>query len=113
MHKFVFILGVIIVLHLNAQTTYDICMYGGTPAAITAACAARKYNKTVIIIEPTSHIGGMTTGGLSATDVGVANAIIGMAAQFYQAVGEAYGSTSPEYKFEPKMALQILNSCQK
>ena len=90
-----------------AAATFDFCIYGGTSAGVVAACAAKKNNKTVIIIEPGKHIGGMTTGGLSATDIGSSNAIIGMSAEFYRQVGQRYGSTQPEYFFEPKVAEQV------
>lgn len=42
----------------------DICIYGATPAGITAALAAAKEHKKVLIIEPTGWPGGILSAGL-------------------------------------------------
>jgi NADPH-dependent 2,4-dienoyl-CoA reductase/sulfur reductase-like enzyme len=42
----------------------DICVYGGTSAGVIAAYTARKLGKSVVLIEPDRHLGGLTTGGL-------------------------------------------------
>ena len=47
----------------------DICVYGGTSLGVIAAYAAKKQGKSVLLIEPTNHIGGMTSGGLGQTDI--------------------------------------------
>ena len=48
----------------------DIIIYGGTSAAVTAAVQAKKMGKSVIIVSPDKHLGGMTSGGLGFTDTG-------------------------------------------
>ena len=48
----------------------DIIIYGGTSAAVTAAVQARKLGKSVIIVSPDKHLGGMTSSGLGFTDTG-------------------------------------------
>jgi hypothetical protein len=70
--------------------SYDIVIYGGTSAAVTAAVQARRMKKTVVIIEPTRHVGGLTTGGLGATDIGNKAAIGGLARTFYERVHAHY-----------------------
>src|ERR671924_18439 len=49
---------------------YDLVIYGGTAAAVTAAVQAKKMGKTVIIVSPDKHLGGLSSGGLGFTDTG-------------------------------------------
>src|SRR5687767_8560413 len=69
----------------------DIAVYGGTASGVVAAVAAKKEGKSVLLIEPGRHLGGMTTGGLSWTDFGNKAAIGGMALDYYRRIGKAYG----------------------
>ncbi|MFK7923075.1 MAG: FAD-dependent oxidoreductase [Bacteroidia bacterium] len=69
---------------------YDIVVYGGTSAGIVAAVQAVRMGKSVIVIEPTGHIGGLTTGGLGATDIGNKQAIGGISREFYQRIARKY-----------------------
>ncbi|MEY3608685.1 MAG: hypothetical protein RLZZ447_1473, partial [Verrucomicrobiota bacterium] len=48
----------------------DLVIYGGTSGGITAAIQAAREGRTAILIEPTKFLGGLTTGGLGATDIG-------------------------------------------
>ncbi|NGM63094.1 FAD-dependent oxidoreductase [Sphingobacterium sp. SGG-5] len=73
---------------------YDICVYGGTSAGITAAIEASRLGKSVVLIEPTKHLGGLTTGGLGATDIGNKQAIGGIAREFYQRIKAYYRKPS-------------------
>ena len=61
---------------LSAQ---DIVIYGGTSGGITAAIQAAREGRTAVLIEPTQFLGGLTTGGLGATDIGNKRAIGGIA----------------------------------
>ena len=65
----------------------DVCVYGDTPAGITAAIQAARMGKTASLVVFGTHIGGMTTSGLSATDGGKTAG--GIAAEFYEAVGKS------------------------
>ena len=85
----------------------DVCIYGGTSAAVTAAKAAALEGCNVVIICPDPAIGGLTTGGLGSTDIGNKQAIIGMARQFYRDLGSYYG-TDEQWTFEPHVAENIL-----
>jgi len=88
---------------------YDIVIYGGTSGGITAAVQAARMGKSVALIEPTGRVGGMTTNGLSFTDTGFTEAIHGLAREFYAKVGQAYGKSGPEWRFEPKVALDMFD----
>ena len=90
-----------------AGTRYDICVYGGTSAGVTAAVAASRLGKTVVIVEPKRHVGGLTIGGLGQTDVGRRRAVAGLARQFYRDVGARYG-VFEAWNFEPHVAAEMM-----
>ena len=69
---------------------YDLVVYGGTSAGISAAIQAKRMGKSVVLIEPTSRIGGLTTGGLGQTDIGNKAAIGGISREFYQGIRDYY-----------------------
>jgi hypothetical protein len=95
-------------LPVAAADNYDVVVYGGTAGGVTAAIEAARLGKSVAIIEPSQHLGGMTTGGLSATDYGNKLAIRGLAREFYTRVGQAYNQGTTYY-FEPKVAESVIN----
>src|SRR6186997_1254630 len=68
----------------------DICIYGGTAGGVAAAVQAGRMGKTAVLVEFGKHIGGMTSGGLGATDIGNKGAIGGIALEFYQRVARHY-----------------------
>ena len=86
---------------------YDIVIYGGTSTGIIAAVEAAKLGKSVVVIEPTNRIGGMTSCGLSFSDYGNPKAIGGLTMDFFKRVGAKYGKTDPVFAFEPKVALAV------
>ena len=86
--------------------TYDVCVYGGTSAGVIAAYTANKQGKTVVLIEPSNHIGGLSSGGLGQTDIGNKYAISGISRQFYRKIGQNYGRFE-QWTFEPKVAKSI------
>src|SRR5687768_12057640 len=73
-----------------AADTYDLVIYGGTSGGIATAIQAARMGKTAVLIEPTQHLGGLTTGGLGATDIGNKRAIGGVAREFYGRVWHHY-----------------------
>ena len=96
----------------NAQSskliTADVCVYGGTSAGVIAAYTAKKMGKTVILIEPGKHLGGMSSGGLGYTDIGNKYVVTGLARDFYRRIGTHYGKFE-QWIFEPKVAESIFN----
>jgi len=91
---------------LMAQdTTADIIVYGGTSGGITAAIQARKMGHSVVLIEPGKHVGGLTSGGLGATDIGNKAVIGGLSREFYGKVGQHYAHEDA-WKHEKKDAYQ-------
>lgn len=72
----------------------DICVFGGTSGGIAAAIQATRMGKTVVLVEPGKYLGGLTTGGLSATDIGNKAAIGGIAREFYHRIAKHYAQDS-------------------
>ena len=70
------------------ESTFDIVIYGGTSSGVAAAVQAARMNKSVVLIEPSDRVGGLTTGGLGQTDIGNKSAIGGVAREFYEEPGE-------------------------
>src|SRR6187431_3825342 len=90
-------------LRAQQNTTVDICVYGGTSAGVIAAYTAKKMGKSVLLIEPGQHLGGLSSGGLGFTDIGNKYAISGLALDFYRRIGQHYGKFE-QWIFEPHVA---------
>lgn len=65
---------------------YDLVIYGGTSAAVISAVQATKMGKTVVVVSPDKHLGGLSSGGLGQTDVGDTAAIGGLSRDFYHRI---------------------------
>ncbi len=70
--------------------TGDIVIYGCTSAGVTAAVQARRMGKSVVMVCPEKHLGGLTAGGLGFTDTGDKNVIGGLSREFYRRVYQHY-----------------------
>jgi hypothetical protein len=87
----------------------DIIVYGGTAGGVAAACTAAKFGKSVALAEFGQHIGGLTSGGLGATDIGNKAAIGGFSRKFYKRLGKYYNK--PEaWTFAPSVAEKELRA---
>lgn len=74
----------------HQPTTYDLVIYGGTSAGVMAAVQAKQMGKSVIIVGPDKHLGGLSSGGLGFTDTGNKAVIGGLARDFYHRVWRHY-----------------------
>lgn len=81
-------------IDLAAQKEYDIVIYGGTSAGISAAIQSSRMGKSVVLIEPSGRIGGLTTGGLGQTDIGNKMVIGGISREFYREIKNFYADPS-------------------
>jgi hypothetical protein len=104
----------------------DVVIYGGTSAGVTAAIQSSRMGRTVVLIEPSRHIGGLTTSALGYTDSGDKSVIGGIAREFYRKIKAHYDNPDawvhgkredyPQYRpdddamwtFEPGVAESIL-----
>lgn len=86
---------------------FDAVIYGGTAGGVMMAVSAAREGLAVALLEPTRHLGGMVTGGLSRTDFGKKEVIGGLALEFYQRAGKKYGRDI-EWMPEPRVAEKVL-----
>src|SRR5262245_18159612 len=63
---------------------FDVCVYGGTAGGVVAAIQTARMGKSVVLIEPSKHIGGLTSGGLGWTDSGDKAVVGGIALEVHQ-----------------------------
>jgi hypothetical protein len=75
-----------------AVNNYDIVVYGGTCSGITAAIQAERMGKSVVLVCPEEHIGGLTISGLGWTDTKDTGCIGGLAREFYHRIWLYYNS---------------------
>ena len=73
--------------------TADVCVYTGNAAGISAAIAAAREGRRVLVIEPSRWLGGMTGGGLVHIDWGRSEAAGGLARRILKD-----GLTDPQYR---------------
>ena len=115
----------------GSTQTYDVVVYGGTSGGVAAAVQVARMGKRALLIEPGRHLGGLTSGGLGATDIGNKQAIGGLAREFYGRIHQHYSQptawkyqTLDEYRkisgrsvdvdtmwgFEPHVAEQVFRA---
>ena len=69
---------------------YDVVVYGATSAGVIAAVQAQRMGKTVVVVGPDAHLGGLSSGGLGFTDTGSKAVIGGLAREFYHRIWRHY-----------------------
>ncbi|HRE80095.1 MAG TPA: FAD-dependent oxidoreductase [Opitutaceae bacterium] len=98
--------------------SYDVIVYGATPGGIAATLSAAKSGRTVLLVEPSIRIGGLTTNGLSHPDFKSFEAITGTYLELVRRTtayySKTYGADSQQVKdtfrgthAEPKVNLLL------
>jgi hypothetical protein len=87
----------------------EIVVYGGTSAGVAAAVEAHRSGRSVVLVSPEKHPGGMSVEGLGSSDINnhwFRNdvAVGGIAKEFYLRIGKKYGAIGPVYLFEAHVA---------
>lgn len=86
---------------------YDVVVYGDSSGAVTAAIAAKREGRSVILVNPTGFPGGMSASGLGASDfLGKRHTFGGIASEFYDAIAAAYGEKYIR-SFEPHVGRRV------
>lgn len=104
----------------QASFEYDVVIVGSTPGGLMAGIAVAQSKRRVVVLERTSHIGGLPANGLGATDIATRGATYGLFLKFTQRIRqyyvEKYGEESAQvkdssdgYHFEPHVSAKILN----
>lgn len=103
----------LIVLDLNSEAREvlkaDLIIFGATSSGIAAAVQAKRLGRSVLIAEWTQHLGGLTAGGLGATDIGNKAAIGGIARQFYEEIADYYAKPDAWKWEEPRKSAALLS----
>ena len=119
--RYIFLLVAVLPQAAFAQAQYDLVIVGGTPGGLMAGIAAARQGKSSVILERTSHIGGLPANGLGATDIATRGSTTGLFAEFIQRIRQhyitEYGPESQQVKdcsdgfhFEPSVAEAVLEA---
>ena len=102
MAKYILILLLFPSMLIAQNEEYDVIIYGATPAGIAAALNAAMEGISVVLIEETNHIGGLTSSGLLHTDFKSYESLGGTWKEFMRRVEnhyvKTYGSNSQQVK---------------
>jgi len=105
----------------HGATEADVIVYGATPGGFCAAIAAAREGASVILLEPTAHVGGVNTGGLCFSDSNqtVRSTVMGLFDEWHSRIEADYvkrGVTLPykvsekdhtHWTYEPHVAAKI------
>ncbi|EMI20792.1 secreted protein, putative xanthan lyase, partial [Rhodopirellula maiorica SM1] len=105
----------------QAATEADVIVYGSTPGGFCAAIAAAREGASVIMLEPTDHVGGVNTGGLCFSDSNqtVRSTVMGLFDEWHRRIQQDYksrGITLPydvsvkdqsKWSYEPHVAARV------
>jgi len=85
------------------KTNADVIVYGSTPGGFCAAIAAAREGASVILLEPTNHVGGLSTGGLSHCDSNqmVRSTLMGLFDEWHLRVVKDYTDRSMKAPYNP------------
>ena len=94
---------------MSAAPALDVVVYGGVPCGIAAAIAAAREGAKVVLIEPTKHVGGLSTSGINTAETEhlLKWTVGGISLEFYQRLGKHYGTGKPEFYFESGAAEKV------
>ncbi len=112
-----------------AALSADVAIYGGTSAGVIAAVEAAQHGRSVVLIEPGHHLGGMSVEGLGGSDIDNhaafrnSPAVGGLALEFYRRIATHYGRRAEFeamlerrekkpalWRFEPHVAERVFNT---
>lgn len=79
---------------------YDLVVYGATSAGIASAVQGARLKLSVALVVHDNHLGGLTSSGLGATDIGNKAAVGGIAREFYRRIRHYYFNTPGAWKHE-------------
>lgn len=80
----------------------DVLVYGSTPGGFCAAIAAAREGASVLLLEPTAHVGGVNTGGLSFSDSNqtVRSTVMGLFDEWHTRVEKDYQQRGVELPYK-------------
>jgi hypothetical protein len=108
----------------QAVTEADVIVYGATPGGFCGAIAAAREGASVILLEPTNHVGGVNTGGLCFSDSNqtVRSTVMGLFDEWHTRIEQDYQQRcvalpykvaekdDKKWTYEPHVAARITNA---
>ena len=88
----------------NSQAT-DVIVYGATPGGFCAAIGVAREGATVILLEPTDHVGGVNTGGLCFSDGNqtVRSTMLGLFEEWHLRIEKDYVARGVKLPYQVKV----------
>ena len=102
-------------------------VYGATPGGFCAAIAAAREGAKVVLLEPSAHVGGVNTGGLSFSDSNqtVRSTLLGLFEEWHTRIAADYAARGVKlpynvavkdnsvWTYEPHVAARVTNAMLK
>ena len=124
MARFFVVVSMMLGLSAHAAMQADVIVYGATPGGFCAAIAAAREGVSVILLEPTGHVGGVNTGGLSFSDSNqtVRSTLRGLFEEWHSRIEKDYRDRGVQlpyqvsvkdqthWTYEPHVAAGVTNS---
>ena len=95
-------LGLLLLARPAQAAEADVIVYGATPGGFCAAIAAAREGAKVVLLEPTAHVGGVNTGGLSFSDSNqtVRSTLLGLFEEWHQRVAADYAARGVKLPYD-------------
>jgi hypothetical protein len=120
-------LGLLLLARPARAAEADVIVYGATPGGFCAAIAAAREGSKVVLIEPTAHVGGVNTGGLSFSDSNqtVRSTLSGLFEEWHTRIAADYAEHGVKlpydvatknnvvWTYEPHVAARVTNAMLK
>ena len=120
-------LGLLLLARPVQAAEADVIVYGATPGGFCAAIAAAREGAKVVLIEPSAHVGGVNTGGLSFSDSNqtVRSTLLGLFEEWHTRIAADYAARGVKlpydvavkdnsvWTYEPHVAARVTNAMLK
>ena len=95
-------LGLLLSLPIARALEADVIVYGATPGGFCAAIAAAREGAKVVLLEPTAHVGGVNTGGLSFSDSNqtVRSTLLGLFEEWHTRIAADYATRGVKLPYD-------------
>jgi hypothetical protein len=95
-------LGLLLSLPVARAVEADVIVYGATPGGFCAAIAAAREGAKVVLLEPTAHVGGVNTGGLSFSDSiqTVRSTLLGLFEEWHTRIAADYAARGVKLPYD-------------
>jgi hypothetical protein len=95
-------LGLLLLARPAQAAEADVIVYGATPGGFCAAIAAAREGAKVVLLEPSTHVGGVNTGGLSFSDSNqtVRSTLLGLFEEWHQRVAADYAGRGVKLPYD-------------